>query len=116
MKLKRQTIIFLYPSRLPFQFFFLSASQGHRQTISETNKQNKLKPQQNRLYKVDRKVKNCSILLKLSVVHSIVFVWSAQIGCQHDQGPLQQQTNTFGAGIKIMWEEQLVDTPIGFIG
>ena len=38
----------------------------------------------------------------------IVFVWS-------DKCLLEQQRNTFGARIKIMWEEKLVDPPIDYI-
>ena len=44
-----------------------------------------------------------------------VFAWSEQIGRQHDKGPMQQQRNTFGTGIKIIGEKQLVDPPIDFI-
>ena len=31
------------------------------------------------------------------------------------KGLPQQQRNTFGARIKIMWEEQLVDPPIDYL-
>ena len=44
-----------------------------------------------------------------------VFAWLEQIGRQHDKGPMQQQRNTFGTGIKIIWEKQLADPPIDFI-
>ena len=37
----------------------------------------------------------------------IVFVWSEEKGRQQDKCP-------FGARIKILWEEQLVDPPIDY--
>ena len=45
-------------------------------------------------------------------VFKLVFVWSEWNGRQHDKGLLQQQRSTFGARMKIMWKEQLVDPPI----
>ena len=35
-----------------------------------------------------------------------------KLGAKQDKDPLQQQRNTFGAEIKIMREEQIVDPPI----
>ena len=42
------------------------------------------------------------------ITHIIVFVRSEEKGRQKDKG-------SFGARIKIVWEEQLVDPPIDYI-
>ena len=46
----------------------------------------------------------------------IVFVWSEWNGPQQEKYFLWQQRYTFGARIKIMWEEQLVDPLIDYKG
>ena len=46
--------------------------------------------------------------------NGFVFVWSEWNGHQQDRH-LWSQRNMFGARIKIVWEEQLVDPPIDFI-
>ena len=44
----------------------------------------------------------------------IVFVWSEWNGHQQDKGLSEKRRTTFCTRIKIMWEEQPINTPIDY--
>ena len=66
------------------------------------------------------KVTTTNFLLVQLLLHSlfgniIVFVWLEQILRQQDKSLLWRKRNMFGARLKTIWEEQLVDPPIDYV-